>query len=899
MSRRAETGWRRYLRFWGSNVRADVDEELRHHLELLTEDLRAQGLSAEAARAEALRRFGDVERVRHACEAESGALEASTQRTEWWDSLRQDLAYALRSLRRSPGLLLATVFTLALGIGANTAVFSVVEGVLLRPPPFPQPERLVRLYTHFPGLGLSRANVSRPEVEDFRQAREALSLLAAYDWASFNVSTGEGEPERVRSVRAETGWFEVLGVQAGAGRLFQPEEGVAGQDQVVVLTHGFWKRRFAQGPDVLGKTLWVNGKARTIIGVLPENFEFGNAELVVPLALGPVNPNTRSAHNLDALGRLAPGISLEQGQAAVSTVARQLVDSYPKNYPASMRFSAELLPLHEDWVGGIRSVLLLLWGAVGLVQLIACANVANLLLARGEARQHELAVRTALGASRGRLVRQLLTESLVLGLAGGLLGLLLARWGVDALLAAAEGSVPRAARVEVNLTALGVALGVALLSGLAFGLLPALQATRADPRGALQSAGRGFTAGMRRLRARSVLVVTEVALAVMLVACAGLLLRSFWELRQVEPGWDGERVLALDVSLPAAQYPKGEQVALFYRQLLERLSVLPGVEAVAATSNLPMRGGRSNWDVDVEGRTLEEGETRPSPYYHAVTPDYFRTLGIRVLQGRGFEPGDNGARLEVALVNESAARMLWPGEEPLGKRFRLAGASEEDPNPWVTVVGVVADTRSTSLEAGTQPEYYLLHGPLAQQRDITHRGMTVVLRTQAEPMALAAPARGVVRELDAGLALANIQTLEQAALRTVSRTRFTALLLALFGGAGLVLAAVGIYGVLAFAVVQRTREMGIRMALGASRGSVLRLVVGQGLRLTAMGVALGVGAALGLGTLLRGMLFGISAADPLTFLAVVAVLGGVALLASYLPARRATAVEPVTALRSD
>jgi putative ABC transport system permease protein len=385
---------------------------------------------------------------------------------------------------------------------------------------------------------------------------------------------------------------------------------------------------------------------------------------------------------------------------------------------------------------------------------------------------------------------------------------------------------------------------------------------------------------------------------VMLVACAGLLLRSFWALRQVEPGFDQERVLTMDLTLPDAGYAKGGQVARFYRQLLERLRGLPGVEAAAATSSLPMRGGRSNWDVNVEGRPTPPGEASPSPYYHAVTPDYFRALGIRVLRGRDFLPEDDGARLEVAMVNESAARMLWPGEDPLGKRFRFAGR-EANPFPWVTVVGVVADTRSTSLQEGPRPEYYMLHGPLAESQDIAHRFMTVVLRTRMPPMALAGPARGVVRELDAGLAVANVRTLEQVTLRTASRTRFTALLLAMFGAAGLALAAVGIYGVLAFAVAQRTREMGIRMALGASRGSVLRLVVGQGLRLTAFGMVLGVAASLAVGHLLRGLLFGISASDPLTFLGVVGVLGSVALLASYLPARRATAVEPVTALRSE
>lgn len=898
MSQR-EAGWRRYLRFWGRDVRADVDEELRHHLELCTEELMARGLSPEAARAEALRRFGDMERVRRECEAESQAQAKEERRAELWESLAQDVRYALRSLWRTPGFLLAAVLTLALGIGANTAVFSVVRGVLLRPPPFPQPEQVVGLFVRFQGLGVERAGVSRPELEDFRQTRDTFSRLAAYHWERFNVSGAEGEPSSLRGLQVEGAWFDVLGVRARAGRLFRTGEDVAGQDGVVVLTHALCKRRFGGSQDALGKTLWVDGVARTIIGVLPEDFEFGEAQLMVPMVLGPVDPRTRGSHGLKVLARLAPGVTLEQGQAVVSALTGRLAETYPENYPGSMRFGAELVPLHEMWVEDIRTPLLLLLGAVLLVQLIACVNVANLLLARGEARQHELAVRTALGASRGRLVRQLLTESLVLAVGGGLLGLLLASWGVDALLLAASGSVPRAELVKVDLNVLGVALAVAVVSGVVFGLLPALQATRGAPRAALQSAGRGFTTGAGRLRVRSALVVVEVALAVTLVVCAGLLLRSFWALRHVEPGFDGERVLAMDLALPEAKYDTGPKVARFYRELIEHLRALPGVESAAATSSLPMRGSRSNWDVEVEGHPTLPGQARPSPYYHAVTPDYFRSLGIRVTRGRGFTAEDDNARLELALVNESAARMLWPGEAPLGRRFRLSGGPEDNPFPWVTVVGVVSDVRSTRLDEAPSPDYYLLHGPLAEARNITHNSMTVVLRTPLAPASLAASAQRVVRELDSSLPVANVQTLEQVALGSVSRTRFTALLLALFGGAGLLLAAVGIYGVLAFMVAQRTREMGIRMALGARRVDVLRLVVGQGLRLTAVGVAMGAVAALAAGQLLHGLLYGISAADPLTFLGVVAVLGTVALLASYLPARRATSVEPVTALRSE
>ncbi|WP_224368085.1 ABC transporter permease [Hyalangium versicolor] len=899
MSRRPEAGWRRYLRFWGSNVRADVDEELRYHLESCAEELMAKGMSREAAQAEALRRFGDLERIRRECEEESGAREQSARRAELWDSLWQDVRYALRSLRRSPGFLAAAVLTLALSIGANTAIFSIVEGVLLKPLPYPHPERLVALFTRMPGIGADRFSISQPELEDFRQARDTFSAFSGLDWEYFNVSTGEGEPERLAGVQVEASMFEVLGVVPSLGRRFTAEEDVPGKDQVVVVTHGFWKRRLGANPAVIGSPLWMDGVSRTIIGVLPEDFEFRDAQFLVPLALGPLDPARRSAHSLGALGRLAPGVTLEQAQTALSTLAGRLVETYPEHYPTRLGFDALVISLREQWVGGVSEALLLLLGAVLLVQLIACANVANLLLARGEARQHELAVRTALGASRWRIVRQLLTESLVLGVGGGLGGLMLAQWGVDALLALADGMLPRATQAQVDLSALGVTMGIAIVSGLAFGLLPALQATRSDPREALQGAGKGFTAGLRRLRARNVLVVTEVALAVTLVAGAGLLLRSFWALSHVEPGFDAERVLTLDLSLPSAQYEKGPQVARFYRELLERLRAVPGVESVAATSGLPMGGSRATWDVDIEGQTLAAGEVGPSPNFLAVTPDYFRAMGIRVMKGRNFSAEDDGPRLEVAVVNELAARAMWPGEDPLGKRFRVRSSPGREPFPWMTVIGVVANVRAQSLKDEARAEYYLLHGPLGDARDAANRAMTVVLRTSLSPTSLAEPARRTVRELDSKLAVANVRTLEQVAMRTASRTRFTALLLALFGGAGILLAAVGIYGVLAFTVVQRTREMGVRIALGASRASVLRLVVGQGLRLTAVGLALGVGVALGMGYLLRSMLFGVSAADPLTFLGVVTVLGAVALLSSYLPARRATGVDPVTALRSD
>ncbi|HEX8698561.1 MAG TPA: ABC transporter permease, partial [Myxococcaceae bacterium] len=735
----------------------------------------------------------------------------------------------------------------------------------------------------------------------FRKARDTFAALASYQREPLSVAGARGEPERLTGMRAESGWFEVLGLRPQVGRVFLPEEEAPGRDQVVVLSHGLASRLFGGQQEALGSTLHVNGLARTVVGVLPEDFEFQNTELIIPLGLGPVDPRQRGTHAMGVVARLAPGVSLEAGQSAAAAIAQRLVEAHPEHYPAGLQFGAGVIPLQEDWVGSVRVLLLLLLGAVLLVQLIACVNVANLLLARGEARQHELAVRTAMGASRGRLVRQLLTESLVLGLAGGLLGLLLALWGVDALLAAAASSLPRAGQVQMDLSVLSVALGVSLASGIGFGLLPALQATRGDPREALQLGGRGFTAGARRLRTRNVLVVVEVALAVMLVSSAGLLLRSFWELRRVELGFDAERVLTMEMAIPATTYATGAQVAAFYRKVVERLSGLPGVEAAALATAVPMgKTGWANLDVDVEGRALAPGEARKSGFYYAVTPDYFRALGIPVLRGRDFRLEDDNGKVTVAMVNESMARLLWPGEEPIGKRFRFGGWPDPaNPFPWVTVVGVVADTRSLTLGTGARPEYFMLHGSLAEDRGQTHRAMTVVLRTRGEPMSLAASARSAVRKLDAGLAVANVQTLEQVTLATASRTRFTALLLTLFGGAGLTLAAVGIYGVLAFMVAQRTREMGIRMALGASRWNVLALVVGHGMRLTAVGVVLGVGAAMGLAELLRSMLFEISPTDPLTYAGVVAVLGGVALLASYLPARRATTVEPVTALRSE
>jgi predicted permease len=888
--------WRRYLRFWGTDVGADVDDELRFHIESRVQEYVAQGLTPEAARAEAVRRFGNVAAVQQSCAEIDRLAEQERKRGDMWDALKQDLHYAARALGRSPGFTAIAVLTLALGIGANTAIFSVVNGVLLRPLPYPEPDRLVRIYTAFRGSGTSRYSMSQPEFMDYKSLTHVFENAAAYTGASLTLTgacggSGTCEPERVRGIAATRDVFRVLGVAPIRGRAFEGQEGRAGLEPVVVLTYDFWQNRFGGDASLLGRTLSLNGVGRRVIGILPPDVTLARAQAFIPIYINPDSMAGRATNYLSGVARLGPNVTVEQAQRELNALTRATVARYPNVYPASMGYGATVISMRDAIVGDVRPALLILLGAVSLVLLIACANVANLLLARGEARQREVAVRVALGADRGRIVRQLLTESTVLAVAGGAGGVLLAWLGMKSLLAVNPEAIPRLELVRIDPTVGIATLVLAIVTGLVFGLAPALQLARPDLQSSLKEGTRGGSVGRGQQRLGRALVAAEVALAAVVVIGAALLVRSFWLLRTVDPGFDPSHVLAVDLALPTARYDTTATTA-FYQRLVERMGALPGVTVAAAASDLPPVSGGSNWDVEILGSKRAPGSAAPSPNVRIVTRDFFRALSIPLARGRLFGPSDGAGSAPVAVINEAARRAIWPNADPVGQQIRFA-----PDEPWLTIVGVTRDVRSMGLSEPVTPEVYLLHEQLPAIAASTERAMYVVLRTAGDPLSLASAARATVRELDPLLAITGIRSMTEMVDLSVAGPRFTMLLLGVFGGVALTLAAVGIYGIMSHAVKRRTREIGIRVALGARPADVLRLVVGQGMTLAGVGLAIGVAVALAATRLMTQMLYGISATDPVTFVGIVVLLAAVAFVASWVPARRAVSTDPTTALR--
>ncbi len=891
--------WRRYLRFWGNDLAADVDDELRFHIESRVQEYLDAGLSPDEARAEAMRRFGNVAGVRASCREIDELTDQERRRADMWDTLWQDLRYAARALRRSPGFAAVAVVTLALGIGANTAIVSVVNGVLLRPLPYVAPDRLVRVYTAFRGSGTPRYAMSQPEFMDYKGLTRVFENAAAYTGASLTLTggcsatAGACEPERVRGIAATRDLLPVLGVAPARGRNFEGDEGRTGREPVVIVTHEFWQNRFGGDPSLLGRSLTLNAVSRRVVGILPPGVTLARAEAFIPIYINPDSLTGRATNYLSGIARLAPNVSVERAQRELDALTRDIAARYARVYPPSMGYGATVISMRDAIVGDVRPALLLLLGAVGLVLLIACANVANLLLARGEARQREIAVRVALGANRGRIVRQLLTESTVLALAGGAFGALLAWWGLKALLAVNPDAIPRLEFVGIDTTVGLATLGIALATGLVFGLAPAMRMVRPELQSSLKEGTRGGSVGRAQQRLGRTLVAAEIALAVVVVIGAALLVRSFRTLRGVDPGFDAAHVLAVDLAIPAARYDDAATTT-FYRRLVERVGALPGVTIAAASSDLPPVASGNNWDVEILGRPRPAGTAAPSPNVRTVTPGFFRALRVTPVRGRVFGDEDLGSSQLVAVVNETGARVIWGAANPLGQQVRF-----EPTGGWVTVVGVARDVRMMGLAETVSPEVYLLHEQLPAIAQSSERTMYVIARTAGDPAALAAAARRTVRELDPLLAITGIRTMTEIVDRSVAGPRFTMLLLAVFGVVALTLAAVGIYGIMSHAVKRRTREIGIRVALGARPGDVLRLVVGQGMALAGVGLAVGVVAALAATRLMRSLLFGVSATDPVTFVAIVALLGAIALVASWLPARRAVATDPTLALRSD
>jgi len=806
------------------------------------------------------------------------------------DSLLQDLRYSVRTLVERPGFTVVAVLTIALGVGGTTAMFGVVDAVLLRPLPYAEPDRLVMLWTRTPGG--PQAAASWPEFVDWREQSHSFADMAV--WRGQSVSlTGGAEPERVVGAFVSDRFFPLLGARPALGRTFTAEEtDPATARPVAVLGHGLWQRRFGSDPGILGRSLVLNGQSHTVVGVLGPDFDGGNApahgwfmgcDVFLPISYFPNKKGlARGETEILVLGRLRPGVDASQAGTDMAVVARRLEQAYPDTHAGR---GVEIVPLHEQIVGSFKPALLVLLGAVGLVLLIACANVANLLLARASRRRRELAVRAALGAGRTRLLRQLLTESAVLALLGGALGLLVGHWGLALLLSLAPaGVLPGSLTLDGRVMAFALVLTAA--TGVCFGLVPALQASRPDLDGVLKEAGRGGS-GSAGHRFRDVLVVAEVTLSLVLLVGAGLLLRSAVALQRAELGFRPDHVLTAEFRLPPARYPEPRVIAAFFRQTLERLRAVPGIESAALARAVPFSGNGGSTTFQVEGEPEPPKGREPVAQLNIVSPDYFRTMGIRQLEGRDFDEHDTADVPSVAVVNETMARQLWPGMDPIGRRLRLRDAG------WVTVVGVVGDVRHSGPSEPPQPQIYTTH---EQDARIF---ACVVARTAGEPMAMAAPMRAALWAVDKDQPVWKVRAMEELVTGSRGTARAMSLLVGVFAAVALALAGVGIYGVMAYAVSQRTREIGIRMALGAASGRVLRLVVGRALVLTSVAIVLGAIGATVLARLLGTLLFGVGPADPVTFGVAAAALASVGTLAAYLPARRAARIDPVRALAEE
>jgi putative ABC transport system permease protein len=803
------------------------------------------------------------------------------------DSLFSDIRYAVRNLLKRPGFTAIAVITLALGIGANTAIFSAVNALLINPLPFPDQDRVVAIWDKVPSRGVDHNEVAMANYLDWRAQSQSFEHLALERWWSTNLTAGD-TPERVQGFLVTANFFDVLRVKPIKGRNFAEEENQPGKDSVAIITYSLWQRRFGSDPNIINKTITTNGVVRTVIGVLPEDFNYPKgAEVFGPIALTPELIKSRRSHSYYVIGRLKPGVSLPAAQAEIDTITARLAAQYPD---ANLGLGATVYPIVADTVRTYSTALWIMMGAVGFVMLIACANVANLMLARASGRQKEIALRAALGASRWRIIRQLLVESLIIALIGGALGVLIGFWGIDLLRAGNPGEAAKYApgwkNMGINLPVLAFTLAISLLSGLLFGLAPAWHVSKPELNDALKEGGRQTTGGSHRLR--SLLVVSEVALSLVLLIGAGLMVRSFLAILKTSPGFNPEGVLTMNLNLPFAKYKEEPQRAAFYSDLVQRVKALPGVQSAAVINYLPLGGSNSSDAFLVEGRPEPAPGQENIGRYRVCTPDYFQTMGISILKGRGFTEQDRSGSTPVIIVNETLAHRYWPDGDALGKRVRFEGPLEKA--PWMEVIGIVQDVKH-ELNLPVTSDFYLPH---AQD---SWNAMVLVARTSADPASMSDSIRQQVLAIDKDQPVFDVRTMLEVRAISVAVYSFGSATMSIFAVVALVLAAIGIYGVMAFAVTQRTQEIGIRMALGARAIDVLKLVVRSGMLMTTIGVIAGLAGAFAITRLMSSLLFGVSPTDVVTFVLVTAGLIFVALLACYIPARRATKVDPMVALR--
>lgn len=858
----------------------ELDEEMRFHLEMEAKQHEARGLSPEAARALAEREFGRVERYKDEVRDVRGIT--------WMDDVSRDVRFALRTLRKSPAFVLIAVLCLALGIGANAAIFSVVDAVLLRPLPYSQPERLVRVYETMPSRGFANGSASWANYVDWVQQLQNFSGLAAYTGQSKNLSGVEGGAERLEAIASTANLFEVLGVHPRLGRGFQAGEDVAGSERVVVLREGLWQRRFGADPAILGQTLTLDGQPYTVIGVMPETVRFPagtQTDLFIPLVRHADYQVRRGHHFLAIVARMREGVTLEAANSELLEVSKRLEAAWPENQTGR---SARALPLSESVVGRVRPALLMLLGAVGLVLLIACANVANLLLARAASRQQEVAIRLALGASRARIVRQMLVEGLLLSLGGAVLGLILAVGGLSALETLVQSALPLTGGIPLHGRIFAFLLAVATGSSVLFGLVPALQATRGDLRSGLTGTKATGTGSQHRFR--NGLVVAEIALSLVLLVGAGLLMRDFVKLLRTEPGLDASNVLTVHLPVPAGKYP-GEQLGVrLFEPVLEHARNLPGVKSAAIINMLPIQEAYADGSYEVEGEPKPAPGQEPMAEWRFTSPDFFRSLGIPLLAGRDFTNEDGHQKELLIIINEALARRHFQGQSPLGRHLTFDGDK-------ATIIGVVGNVRQAGLDKQPLPEIHIPYNHHRYGSWISE--VTLVLKTTVAPTSLVSALRAAVLSVDSEQPLYQILTMEEVIGGSVAERRLNLMLLGTFALIALVLATAGLYGVISYLVAQRTREIGIRVALGARTRDVVWLVMRQGGRLTVVGICVGIAGALGLSRVMESLLYGVSARDPLTVGALAALLGAVALVATWLPARRAARVDPVIAIKSE